>query len=88
MLQKWQQSDGLNNPVRSGGAAVGKVSRGHSALIPNAYGLTSIATCALRLRFDSVLAWVGGLLFPLPYQGVLVVKVYTYGVRWRLGGRL
>ena len=83
--------------MRSGVAAVGlagvaprlMVSRGHAALILNAYGLTSLTTCARRLRLDSVLVCVGeGLLFPSPYHGVLAVNVCAHGVRLRPGGRL
>ncbi|MEY4755754.1 MAG: hypothetical protein RJA34_652 [Pseudomonadota bacterium] len=62
-------------------------SRGHAAGIPHACGLTALTTCALCLPVEGGSAW-GGLLFPLPYHVVLVVKVCAHGVRLRPGGRL
>lgn len=61
-------------------------SRGHAAGIPHACGLTALTTCALCLPVEWKSVW-GGLLFPLPYHVVLVVKVCAHGVRLRPGGR-
>jgi hypothetical protein len=90
----------VGHSLRPGVAAVGLLgvaprlvpSRGHAAWIPHAYGLTALSTCDLRaaLALDAgVVACVGvGLLFPLPYHGVLAVKVCTCCARLRPGGRL